>query len=710
MTSVEQPAEVNRPCVAIVGASGFVGSQVTSAIERRGVRVVQIRSPRLHSSPTEKERNHIRAYLVASFAGCRTVVNAAGVSEATGSSSDLYHANALLPEIVAEAAREHGARFVHVSTAAVQGRAPELDSSLTTRPFSPYSASKAEGERRVLHAHPNACIYRPPGVHGENRDTTATLARFARSPLSVVSAPGTYNAPQALIENVGDAIAHLALTTSPIPRIVNHPSEDLTVADVLTLLGGRRPHVLPRPLARGLVNTTYAAGKLAPQLLGHARRLEVLLFGQDQAASWLPSDGWKPPADRDTWRSLGRKLAQPSRRQPAVLIVTSVASMVNNFLLPHIRALQEYGLEVQVAANFSRGSTVSERQIDLLRHRLRQENVPHHDLPFTRTPLSLGNILAGWELTRLLHTHEFRFIHAHTPTGGLLSRLVGAAVRIPVVYTAHGLHFTQEGKGVKQSTYRALEKLLSRATHLLIAINSEDFIAISDFRAKNTAYTAGIGVREQVGPPISPTADLRELLSLPQSTLIAMSIGELNENKNHELVIRALAEAQVDNLHYAIVGHGDSRHLSNRVSQLNLSGRVSLLGYQPEARHLLRQADMFIFPSFREGLPIALAEAMLEGVPIIASNIRGNRDLVWDGVTGLLFDPNNPSDLIEKIYNFVHDPRMRQGLAHRARQHVQTYTIGRVLQDTLMAYHKSGLLPEFDSRPVWEQINTSLEH
>lgn len=295
--------------VGLLGARGFVGSHVRQVLQRRGAAVKALRAPRPAPGAGPLDTCRHLADLVEELADCDVVVNAAGVATAAGSGRDLEWANHRMPGLLAEVTSQSGVRLVHVSSAAVQGRRPVLDSSTEHEPFSPYSASKAAGERAVL-SHPGeSCIYRPPGVHGPDRAATRTLARLARGPLAAVARPGRQNSPQALIENVADAVAFLAMTGGKLPRIVHHPSEGLTVSSLLHLLGGRPPRQVPRPVASAAVTGAFLAARARPGLEGHARRLEMLLVGQEQAPSWLTTAGWQAPYGTSRWRELGQALA-----------------------------------------------------------------------------------------------------------------------------------------------------------------------------------------------------------------------------------------------------------------------------------------------------------------------------------------------------------------------------------------------------------------
>lgn len=298
--------------VALIGAGGFVGSNVRAALERRGVQVVCVSAPRLHTPARQlgdliheveehRRRPSARA-LAASLADCGVVVNAAGVAAAAGDGDSLFGANALLPGLLAAIAPA-GARLVHVSSAAVQGRTRTLDESEETRPFSPYSLSKSLGEQVVLTVRPDAVCYRPTSVHGPGRDVTRSLVRVVKSPLASVAGSGDLPSPQIRVENVGDAVAMLATTKETPPRIVLHPSEGMTTGDVVRILGGREPIRVPYGLARVAVELAFLVGRTIPAGAGVARRLEMLWFGQGQKGSWL-RERWRPVKGNDSWTEL----------------------------------------------------------------------------------------------------------------------------------------------------------------------------------------------------------------------------------------------------------------------------------------------------------------------------------------------------------------------------------------------------------------------
>lgn len=298
----------------VVGASGFVGRQVCAALEARGVEVVRCVAPRVtavveHDLSADAEL----LALIESFRGTNALVNAAGDPDASSQDeAALNAANGTLVELLGRLAIEAGVeRFVHVSSAVVQGRRPVLDETDEFDAFSAYAASKVLGERLARKFGPVQTVcYRPPSVHHESRRVTQLTARIASSALSSVASPGSQHTPQALAQNVGSAVAELAVCEAQPPAVVIHPWEGLTCLGLLEVLGGRTPRRLPRFIARALVATLELAGKLVPRLAANARRIEMVWFGQGQAESWLTQQGWQPPVGLEGWVELRERLVR----------------------------------------------------------------------------------------------------------------------------------------------------------------------------------------------------------------------------------------------------------------------------------------------------------------------------------------------------------------------------------------------------------------
>ncbi len=288
---------------AVLGATGFVGSAVTDELTKQGHTVLKVQAPRLVSTAESvgelladsySMRAEIKA-LAESVATADVVINAAGLATPGGPDSpELTGANALLPVLVARAITATPVqRFVHLSSAAVQGQRTVLDESTATTPFSAYSRSKALGEQALTALASNTVILRATSVQGQNRPTTAALVRIASSPLSSVATPGTAPTPVSSISSLADFAVHVATVEQQPPAVVLQPWEETTVRSVLRAAGGRDPLELPVGLCRLVLRTGYAMSTLLGERLhGPIRRVELMWFGQRQEALWAVHSGF----------------------------------------------------------------------------------------------------------------------------------------------------------------------------------------------------------------------------------------------------------------------------------------------------------------------------------------------------------------------------------------------------------------------------------
>ncbi|MEU5911919.1 NAD(P)-dependent oxidoreductase [Micromonospora sp. NPDC047527] len=315
------PQPVRR--VAVLGSSGFVGRAVVAALSSQGVEVQPVRAPRLSWPLAQALRvdavpsgldEEVVAELAEHLHGAQTVINTAGLPDGSAlDSAELYGGNALLPTLVARAsALVNAQRLVHVSSAAAQGPMA-LDETPRTMPFSPYSRSKAIGERMLRREDcVDTVIYRSTWVHDVDRPNTRALIRLAQSPMSCVAGDGDAPTPQVLIEDVVASIVHLGLVSGPVPPIVLQPPNGMTTGLLLRLLGGREPRHLPPLLAWYATSFVNAYGKTSLRANAHARRVDMLLFGKRQAPGWLAEQGLAPQLRPEAWerlRTAGTSLA-----------------------------------------------------------------------------------------------------------------------------------------------------------------------------------------------------------------------------------------------------------------------------------------------------------------------------------------------------------------------------------------------------------------
>ncbi len=326
-----------------------------------------------------------------------------------------------------------------------------------------------------------------------------------------------------------------------------------------------------------------------------------------------------------------------------VLIVTTVSGFVPQFELNNVRILQKMGYEIHYASNYYNVS------YGLDNHRLEGIGIIPHQVDFSRSPFHFKvNFKAYLQLKELMKSENFSILHCHTPVAAVLARIVAKNYRkhgLKVIYTAHGFHF-YKGAPIKYwILFYPIERFLARFTDVLITINKEDYKRAKKFcRNKKTkvVFIPGVGVnisywsgknlisyeRQEIRKQI------RTELGLTKNQFGILSVGELIPRKNHALVIQVLAELKKEidiPFCYFICGQGILKEeLQQLAKQLGVANEVIFLGYRENIRDILYGMDLFLFPSKQEGMPMALMEAIATGIPVRASNIRGNRELILE--------------------------------------------------------------------------------
>lgn len=328
-----------------------------------------------------------------------------------------------------------------------------------------------------------------------------------------------------------------------------------------------------------------------------------------------------------------------------ILYVTTISLTINSFFQPHIDMLIKEGNHVDIACNYS------ELPLDNLYDEL---GCGFYQIDFSRSPLSVDNIRAYKQLKKVVEYGNYDIIHCHTPNASVITRLVCRRFRkkgLKVFYTAHGFHFYKGAPKLNWIVFYPIEKICSRFTDKLITINKEDYeLAKKKFKALEVHYIPGVGVDlSKFENTQVDCAAKRNEIGVPENAFLFFSVGELNENKNHQIVIKALAKLNDPNMHYAIAGTGEMKcDLLELAQKLNIEDQVHLLGYRNDVIDLYKISDVYVHPSYREGLPVAVMEALATGTTVIASNIRGCEDVVRNN----LFNPNDVDSLTEIIRNY----------------------------------------------------------
>ena len=345
-----------------------------------------------------------------------------------------------------------------------------------------------------------------------------------------------------------------------------------------------------------------------------------------------------------------------------VLMLASVASMIDQFNMQNIEILQEEGYEVHVAANFEQGSSSSKERVEEFKKELKEKNILYFQIDFSRKVTNIPqNIKAYKQIKKILKDNKYEFVHCHSPIGGVCGRLAAKATNTKVIYTAHGFHFYKGAPKLNWIIYYPIEKVLSYITDILITINKEDYeLAKRKMKASKIKYVPGVGVDTNKFKNVNiDKFEKRKELGLCEDNILLLSVGELNENKNHEIIIRALANLNNSNIHYLIAGRGNLKSYLNALAkELKIENQVHLLGFRTDIAELYSISDIFCFPSYREGLSVAMMEAIASGLPIICSNIRGNNDLVTNKRNGYLCNVNSDLEFSYNINLILNNKKM----------------------------------------------------
>lgn len=365
-----------------------------------------------------------------------------------------------------------------------------------------------------------------------------------------------------------------------------------------------------------------------------------------------------------------------------MLMLASVASMIDQFNMPNIELLQEMGYEVHVACSFEKGSTCTDEKVLELKKKLKQLHVRFFQIDFERNVMKLNQDLKAYkQVLKLARKYHYTFIHCHSPIGGVVGRLVGHKTNTKVIYTAHGFHFYEGAPLLNWLIYYPIEKFLSRFTDVLITINQEDYHrAKSKFHTKRVEYVPGVGIDIKRFQNVKvDILQKRKELGIRSKDIVLLSVGELNKNKNHEIVIKALSALDRSDVKYLLVGQGELKnYLKNLARKLEVEDQVKFLGFRSDVAEIYKLADVFIFPSKREGLGLAAIEAMASGLPLITSNIHGIKDYSKENITGFLCDANDWKTWKVKIEKILKEEKARKEFGKNNMQIASQYDVKKI--------------------------------
>jgi len=306
-------------------------------------------------------------------------------------------------------------------------------------------------------------------------------------------------------------------------------------------------------------------------------------------------------------------------------------------------------------------------------------------LPKLSRPLDAA---AAMRMARWVREQKISVLHAHEFTMGFYAGVAGAMARTPHVLTMHG------GTGFATATRRRIALGLSarRATAVVgVSESTCAHLATSLAMAASRVEMVPNGVMHRPGDREATRASL----GLGRADQLLLAVGNLYEVKGHTTLVAAAARLVgregLPPWRVAIAGRGDQEQaLREQIAAAGLDGHVQLLGLRSDIPHLLAAADGWVMPSFNEGLPLALLEAMLSGLPVVASAVGGIPRLVQSGETGALVPPGDAEALANALETLLRQPHHAQRLGHEGRRLVQEqYSFDAMIDRYLSIYRRA---------------------
>lgn len=349
------------------------------------------------------------------------------------------------------------------------------------------------------------------------------------------------------------------------------------------------------------------------------------------------------------------------------LMLSSVASMIDQFNMENIKILKSLGYEVHVLANFSFGNTTSDERTKEFKEELENMGIKVYNVPIPRKITAIKEMISSYKkIKKVCSENNYDILHCHSPIGGVLARFAFKEFRKKggkLIYTAHGFHFFKGAPIKNWIIFYPIEKFCSKYTDCLITINKEDYKRAKSFKAKEVKYVPGIGVDTEKIKDIKKNRKILNEFNI-KDEVVLVSVGELSNRKNHKVILKALEKVK-GNFKYIICGQGAKKEeLINLAKELNLQEKVEFLGYRQDVKEILKASDIFCFPSKQEGLPVALMEAMASGLPVICSDIRGNKDLIENKKGGYLLKSYDIDEYSIKIQELIENKFLREEMGN----------------------------------------------
>lgn len=390
-----------------------------------------------------------------------------------------------------------------------------------------------------------------------------------------------------------------------------------------------------------------------------------------------------------------------------VLMLASVASMIDQFNIPNLLLLQELGYQVDVACNFIKGNSCTEEKIIQLKYQLDKMGINYFQIDFVRNISNLKeNIFAYRQLSNLVRSSDYTFIHCHSPVGGAIGRLVAHKYGVKVIYTAHGFHFYKGANAKNWLLFYPIEKFLSNYTDVLITINKEDYSRASTFYSKKVNYVPGVGIDTAIFSSFTKEKkSTRDNLHIAEDEILLLSFGSSSSSEDYISVFEAMAKIRNTKLKYIIINMDKcDDKLYDVIHGCNLDDQVIVMNDHVENSDLLVGADILIHPRKNKIDDIILLEAMSCGLPIIGSKQGFNSEYFGSELGGYIANEGNVDDYKIDIENLVYDFKMRYEMGQSNLEVIKTIDLHQIISNICKSQEcKFDVLPKYLSKWIQRQ-------
>lgn len=361
-----------------------------------------------------------------------------------------------------------------------------------------------------------------------------------------------------------------------------------------------------------------------------------------------------------------------------ILYITTISSTINAFLVPHIKYLINNGYKVDCAA--SKNISLNEELIKL--------GVNLFDIPFSRNPFGLNNVMAYKELIKIQSIYKYDLIHVHTPIAALYGRMLKLKYpRLKTVYTVHGFHFYEGAPKKNKMIFYPIEKIMSKFTDAIITMNDEDYKSAQKFNIKKVYRINGVGLDlNKYKPLLLNSTEIRRSLDLKDDDFVILMIAEVNKNKNHIQLINSVEILKNKGINIKVLCAGIGPlidEINAEIENRNLQDTIKMLGFRKDIPQLIQICDLGILLSYREGLPRNIMELMAYGKAIIGTDIRGIRDLIDNGLNGYLVEVNNEIDTAKKIELLYKNRDILNRMSSVCYEKVKKYNVDQITYEIL---------------------------